>query len=114
MKRIITFSLLLAGNHYVNASEVHPESDAKAGEGFGGLSGMMVGAAAGGPVGAVAGAMAGIFTGGSVQDGANIYQREDGTWSWINDQGTAGVSRKKLTDEHSDKNTDHGSSYSLH
>ncbi|MBB3104662.1 hypothetical protein [Azomonas macrocytogenes] len=77
MKKIVAFSLLLAGSQYSAASEVHAESDAKAGEGFGGLSGMMVGAAAGGPIGAVAGAVAGMFTGGSVQDVAGISANDN-------------------------------------
>ncbi|MBB3104663.1 hypothetical protein [Azomonas macrocytogenes] len=93
MKKIVAFSLLLAGSHYASASEVHAESDAKAGEGFGGLSGMMVGAAAGGPVGALAGAMAGMFTGENVQDVTGISATDN------KDVLASKLSEKKALDE---------------
>lgn len=62
--------------------------DTSAGEGFGGLSGMMVGAAAGGPIGALAGAVAGVFTGGKLQDvsgqsqKAYVVTQETGEDAW--------------------------------
>ncbi len=77
MKKIVAFSLLLAGGQYATASEVIAENDNKAGHGYGGLSGMMLGAAAGGPIGAVAGAVAGIFTGHQVQEVSGLKADEN-------------------------------------
>ncbi len=65
MKKIVAFSLLLAGAQQASASEVQPENE------FGGLSGVMLGAAAAGPIGLVAGGIAGLL-GNAVQDVAGL------------------------------------------
>lgn len=51
--------------------------DASPGKGFGGLSGVMLGAASGGPVGAVVGAVAGMFAGGAAQHGVSNVAGDD-------------------------------------
>lgn len=77
MKKLFALSLsLLLETGLVNAAEIVSElDDHSIGAGFGGLSGVMMGAAAGGPVGAIAGALMGAFGGGGVQEGTGNRQK---------------------------------------
>lgn len=75
MKKFVALSFL-AGTLNVSAAEVVSEiKDTSIGAGYGGLSGVMMGAAAGGPIGAIAGAVTGAFGGGSVQGATRTQQR---------------------------------------
>lgn len=58
------------------ASEViKAVDDNTAGQTFGGLSGLMLGAAAGGPVGAVVGGLAGIWAGATTQQASGLSEQ---------------------------------------
>lgn len=66
MKKIATLTVALLAGQQASAGEVKVNPDGTTGKGFGGLSGMMIGAA-GGPVGIMVGAMAGAYTGSNFE-----------------------------------------------
>ena len=92
MKTLAPFSLLLAlfGN-VATAAEVMPPRDSNSvGGGYGGVTGMMLGAAAGGPIGAIAGGLAGIYAGKSTQKAVtSIVGEDEKTYSFDGDRSDA-------------------------
>lgn len=73
---ILSFPLLVATSGFSVAGEVKVNPDGtRAGKGFGGLSGFMIGAA-GGPVGLVVGAVAGAVAGSGVQEATNTTETD--------------------------------------
>lgn len=81
-KSSVLISLILLAGNAVHADEVMTvQKDRAVGGGFGGLSGVMLGAAVGGPIGALVGGGVGYFAGQSVQQAAglehNLYVIKD-------------------------------------
>ena len=66
--------LSVSAGQSVASEVIKAVDDNTAGQTFGGLSGLMLGAAAGGPVGAVVGGLAGIWAGATTQHASGLSE----------------------------------------